>query len=247
MIKQLTLILLTATFLGCLTSTETVTASDPIITAVTSAAHPLSIKKIDAEITVNGIEDEAVWKDATCLTDFRLYWNPEAPQPTELRLFHNGTDLCFLYKVTDSDIIRATMINEEMDIADEDRIEFGFSPEDPTLPYYFFEIDSMGRVLDYASRYYRYFDDTWDCAGLETLGRDTPDGYLVEGKFSLQSLREMGALRPDGKMLAGFFRGDYFTHPDPELNHVWISWIYSQTKEPDFHIRSAFGTVELEP
>lgn len=220
---------------------------EPIATAVSSAARPLTVPKLDAEIRIDGVGDDPAWSNAAALDHFKLYWNSETPQKTELRLFHNGRDLCFLYSVSDDDIIRETMIDEEMDIADEDRVEFGFSPEDVSLPYYFFEIDSIGRVLDYESRYYRYFDETWDSDGLEVFGRPGDGGYVVEGKFALDELRRLSVLNSDGTMRAGFFRGDYFTASDPEKNHVWISWIYSQTESPDFHIRSAFGKIRLAP
>ena len=201
---------------------------------------------MDADIQINGEGCEEAWKSALVLNHFKPYWNPQDPQKTELRLFSNGKALCFLYTVEDSEVVRRSVINEEMDIADEDRVVFGFSPEDHLAPYYFFEIDSKGRVLDYEAKYYRHFDESWDCDGLEVFAKDTDHGYTVEGKFPLDSLRTMNVLRPDGTLLAGFFRGDYVKDGDDDSNHVWISWIYPQTKDPDLHIRSAFGTLRIE-
>lgn len=241
--KQQLLILLGLVLL----SAAQLRAETPIVTAESTKADPLTVPYRAETITIDGQGTDSVWKDVPALTHFKYYWNPETPPKTELRLFYNDTDLCFLYTVEDSDVVCHPMISEEMDIADEDRIEFGLSPEDPLAPYYFFEIDSMGRVLDYESRYYRHFDDTWDFDGLQVLGRRTETGYQVEGTFSLQGLRDLGVIRPDGKFLAGFFRGEYISLNDDDKNHKWISWVYSETAHADFHIHSAFGTVQLEP
>ena len=56
------------------------------------------------------------------MTSFRYYWDPEEPPKTELRLFDDGTHLYFLYTVGTTRSSPA-VINEEMDIASEDRIE----------------------------------------------------------------------------------------------------------------------------
>ena len=221
-------------------------AQPKITTAASSAKAPLLIPYRPGGIRIDGQGTDEVWKQIPPLTSFRYYWDPEEPPRTELRLFHDDENLYFLYTVEDPDILRHPVIGEEMEIASEDRIEFGFSPEDPAVPYYFFEIDSAGRVLDYESRFYRQFDPEWDSLSLEVIGRTTENGYEVEGKFSLAELRDLGVLRPDGKMLLGCFRGEYENGKDPEENHKWISWVYPQTAQPDFHIHSAFGTAQLE-
>ncbi len=230
---------------ACLLTCSSVRAQ--VLTAGASAADPLQIPYFNDSADIDGRDLDEVWKQIPPLTSFHYYWNDEEPPKTELRLFCSDTDLFFLYTVEDDDLVCAPIINEEMDIAEEDRIEFGFSPEDPAAPYYFFEIDSRGRVLDYESRYYRHFDPDWDSSSLEVFGRQTETGYEVEGKFSLQELRDLGVLRPDGKMLIGCFRGEYVNGKPKDENYKWISWIYPQTAQPDFHIRSAFGTAQLEP
>ncbi|MGI5831976.1 MAG: carbohydrate-binding family 9-like protein [Thermoguttaceae bacterium] len=223
-----------------------VAAETPIITAASSAADPLVIPYIDASANIDAMGEDEVWNKIAPLTSFRYYWDPEEPPKTELRLFHDGTHLYFLYTVEDDEVITHPVINEEMDIASEDRIELGFSSEDASAPYYFFEIDPVGRVLDYEGRFYRKFNPGWDSRSLEVLGRLTEIGYEVEGKFELAELRELGVLRPDGKMRVGFFRGEYFSGSSEDDNHKWISWIYSGSAQPDFHLHSAFGTARIE-
>ena len=142
-------------------------AQPKITTAASSAKAPLLIPYRPGGIRIDGQGTDEVWKQIPPLTSFRYYWDPEEPPRTELRLFHDGENLYFLYTVEDPDILRHPVIGEEMEIASEDRIEFGFSPEDPAVPYYFFEIDSAGRVLDYESRFYRQFDPQWDSLSLE--------------------------------------------------------------------------------
>ncbi|MBO7726140.1 MAG: carbohydrate-binding family 9-like protein [Thermoguttaceae bacterium] len=220
--------------------------SAQVLTSEATALNPLVIPYVDCRADLDGQMLEEVWKQIPPLTAFRYYWDDEEPPKTELRLFHNGVDLYFLYTVEDHDVVSRRIINEEMDIADEDRIEFGMSPEDSTAPYYFFEIDTRGRVLDYETRYYRHFDPTWDSNSLEVFGRTTETGYEVEGKFSLEELRALGVLTSEGKMRLGCFRGEYASDAPTDVNYKWISWIHPQTAVPDFHVRSAFGTARLE-
>ena len=217
-----------------------------VLTAEATALNPLKIPFVDCEAEIDGRGLEEVWKQIPPLTAFHYYWDSEEPPKTELRLFHNGVYLFFLYTVEDSDIVCSRVINEEMDIAKEDRIEFGMRPEDSTVPYYFFEIDPQGRVLDYETRAYRHFDPSWDSNSLEVLGRPTEAGYEVEGKFALRELRDLDVLTSDGKMRLGCFRGEYVSDRPDDENYKWISWVHPQTAVPDFHVRSAFGVVRLE-
>ncbi|MBO7708363.1 MAG: carbohydrate-binding family 9-like protein [Thermoguttaceae bacterium] len=221
-------------------------ASAQVLTAEATARSPLRIPYVDCRADIDGRALEEVWKQIPPLTAFHYYWDEEPAPKTELRLFHNGDDLYFLYTVEDDDVVSARVISEEMDIAEEDRIEFGMSPEDSTAPYYFFEIDSQGRVLDYETRYYRRFDPEWDSDSLEVLGRQTETGYEVEGKFSLRELRDLGVLTSDGKLRLGCFRGEYSSDRPSGENYKWISWVHPQTAVPDFHVRSAFGAARLE-
>lgn len=217
-----------------------------VLTAEATALNPLRIPYVDCDAEIDGRGLEEVWEQIPPLTAFRGYWDGEEQPKTELRLFHNGEFLFFLYTVEDNDVVCSHVISEEMDIAKEDRIEFGMRPEDSTAPYYFFEIDSQGRVLDYETRAYRHFDPSWDSNSLEVLGRPTETGYEVEGKFALQELRDLGVLTSDGKIRLGCFRGEYFSDKPGDENCKWISWIHPQTAVPDFHVRSAFGVARLE-
>ena len=124
-----------------------------------------------------------------------------------------------------------------------------FFARDPHLErYYSIEIDPLGRVLDYAGRFYRRFDDAWDTPGLETAGRQRPDGYYVEARITPAALESMGLEPTDpGGILAGVYRGEFSTREGRAPNESWISWVRPRVKEPDFHVPSSFGCLRLRP
>ncbi len=198
------------------------------------------------DIKIDGNINDSVWKKVNPITRFRMHWNQdEIMQKTSLRLYHNGKKLFFIYVVEDSEVVVEDKIVKEMDIANEDRVEFIFDTDKKMETYYCFEIDWKGRVLDYKAKYFRKFDDTWNMPGLEVAGSRTKNGYIVEGAFDLDYLRKLNVLKKDGTMRMGFFRADFRKDQQGELVHRWISWVDSQTDEPEFHVPSSLGTVKL--
>jgi hypothetical protein len=133
--------------------------------------------------------------------------------------------------------------------------------------YFNLEIDSRGRVYDYSGSYYRKLDSKWSCKAVEAAGKTSDKGYTVEGRIPLATLVEMGfpQLRPGAKILCGLYRAE-FSHdrsgkpavvqesihnqgrkpPEgvPPIEE-WISWIDPQTPEPDFHVPSSLGHLEI--
>jgi hypothetical protein len=45
-------------------------------------------------------------------------------------------------------------------------------------------------------------------------------------------------------LFTGVFRADYYKHSSSAVR--WLSWIVPQSKEPDFHIPSAFGVFVFD-
>jgi hypothetical protein len=45
-------------------------------------------------------------------------------------------------------------------------------------------------------------------------------------------------------LFTGVFRADYYKHISSAVR--WLSWIVPQSKEPDFHIPSAFGVFVFD-
>lgn len=91
-------------------------------------------------------------------------------------------------------------------------------------------------------------------------------GYVVEGRIPLNTLVEMGFPRlvPGVKILCGLYRAEFshdrsgkpavqhesIHHPGRKLDgplpiEEWISWVDPRTPEPDFHVPSSLGWLEI--
>ena len=176
--------------------------------------------------------------------------------------------LYFTFRVHDTDIVVLDELRDKEDVVFEDRVEMFFSRDDRMKDYYCAEIDARGRVFDYRASYYRQFDPKWSCAGLETKASPLKEGYVVEGRIPLATFEALGfpRLRPGAKMRCGLFRAE-FSHdrsgrPVAQRETIhnrgrqfdgtppveeWISWVDPRTKEPDFHVPSSLGFLEIVP
>lgn len=179
-------------------------------------------------------------------TGLSFPWRTEPAPATAFVALVDGEALHFAFRVADEDVVIVEGAEgDESLVARGDRVEL-FLARDPELAeYYSLEIDPRGRVLDYRGRFYRRFDDGWDCPGLQVAARQRPGGYDVEGRLPLRSLREMGLEWTRAKaLLAGVFRGE-FSHQGESIAETWISWVRPRVETPDFHVPSAFGFFRL--
>ncbi len=121
-------------------------------------------------------------------------------------------------------------------------------------------------IRSIAAQLYRRFDPHWKCKGLETAGLPLKKGYVVEGRIPLASLMEMGfpRLGPGERILCGLYRAE-FSHDrsgkpvvqretihnrgrkldGPPPLEAWMSWVDPKTPEPDFHVPSSLGWLEI--
>ena len=197
--------------------------------------------RIDGRIGVGGEE----WRAGRWETGLTFPWRAEPAPPTAFVALVDGESLHFAFQVTDEDVVLVDGAEgDESLVARGDRVEL-FLARDPELEdYYSIEIDPRGRVLDYRGRFYRRFDDGWDCPGLQVAARQRAGGYDVEGRIPLLSLREMGLRWTSSRpLLAGVFRGE-FSHRGKTIAESWISWVRPRVETPDFHVPSAFGRFE---
>lgn len=220
-----------------------------------------------AKIELTGKADSPDWSRANVERQFRFPWKKgvTAP-PTEFRALCDDTYLYFTFQVEDADIFVLDTLRDKVDICFEDRVEMFVSRDALMSRYYGFEIDPRGRAYDYSCAYYRKRDTDWTCPGLETKASQTPSGYVVEGRIPLESLVDLGfpRLRPGVRILCGLYRAE-FSHDlsgkpveqkETIHNHgrkldvpppieEWISWIDPKTPEPDFHVPSSLGWLEI--
>jgi hypothetical protein len=220
----------------------------------------------ELDIRIDGAAGEADWSRAELEEDFQFPWKPEAAPATTFRALCDGNHLYFTFRVHDDDVVVLDRLRDEEDAVFEDRAELYFSRDEQMSDYFALEIDSRGRTFDYRGAYYRQIDPAWNCAGLETGGAAIDDGYVVEGRIPLAALEAAGypRLRPGVRIRWGLFRAE-FSHdrsgraaPQRETIHnrgrrwdgpppieAWISWIDPGTEEPDFHVPTSLGWLQV--
>ncbi|MBD3287906.1 hypothetical protein GF337_03810, partial [candidate division KSB1 bacterium] len=115
-------------------------------------------------IKVDGILEKPEWKKASVETDFRFPWLETAAPFTEFRALYNESTFYFIFQVNDTDIVINDDFETELDILPEDRVEIFMARDRDLKEYYGFEIDPLGRVLDYSASYYRQYKRDWTCA-----------------------------------------------------------------------------------
>ena len=219
-----------------------------------------------AKIEINGRADEPEWSRANVERHFVFPWKKTPAPSTEFSAFCDDEYLYFAFRAEDSDIVVLDELRDEEDVVSEDRVEIFFSRDNQMDNYYCLEIDSRGRVFDYHGSYYRQFDATWNCQRAEVAAAPLDGGYAVEGRIPLTSFAEMGLSRPGpgDKILCGLYRAE-FSHDQsdkpiartetihnqgrkldgPPPVETWISWVDPETPEPDFHVPSSLGRLEI--
>ncbi len=219
-----------------------------------------------AAIRVDGRLDDAAWARAAVETRFTFPWKERPAPPTEFRAVCDDEHFYFAFRAEDADLFSLDEHADELDAVFEDRAEMYFAPDDRMRDYYAVEVDSRGRTLDYRGAYYRKLDFAWNCPGLEAEGVRGPEGYTVEGRIPLASFEAMGfpRLRPGVEIRGGLYRAE-FGHDrsgrkvdQRETIHnqgrrlegsppieAWMSWVDPKTTEPDFHVPTSLGWLEV--
>ena len=197
---------------------------------------------------IDGVLGEDEWPGERWESGLIFPWRDEPAPETSFIVQADAAALYFAFWVADEDIVVVDgPPDDESLVARGDRVELFLARDEKLREYYSIEIDPQGRVLDYSARFYRHFDEGWDCPGLDVAARRRPGGYDVEGRLSRRALESMGlTLSADRRpMLAGVFRAE-FSHRGGEAAHEsWISWIRPWVPTPDFHVPSAFGCFRL--
>jgi hypothetical protein len=215
---------------------------------------------------LDGRADEPVWSKAAPETGFPFPWK-KAPAPaTEFRALCDEAHLYFTFRVHDDDIVVLDKLRDEEDEVFEDRVELYFSRDEEMKDYYCLEVDSRGRIFDYRATYPRQFNPKWNLEGMEAKAAALPRGYELECSIPLQAFAALGfpELRPGVKVRCGLYRAEFShdrsgkpvepaasihtmgrTVDGPPPIEEWLSWVDPKTKEPDFHVPSSMGWLEI--
>ncbi len=220
----------------------------------------------EARVKLDGRADEPAWSQAQLEKDFSFPWKDKPAPATEFRAVCDGEHLYFAFRVHDEDVVVLDRLRDEEDAVFEDRVELYFSPDERMKDYYCAEIDPRGRAFDYRGAYYRRIDPKWSWQGLRAAGAAIEQGYVVEGRIPLASFEAMGfpRLKPGVKIRCGLFRAEFHHDcsgkpaPKPDSIHTrgrqldgplpvqtWIAWVDPGTEEPDFHVPTSLGWLEV--
>lgn len=174
--------------------------------------------------------DITIGAEPFSFTGFHAPWD-ELDDATVLTCRSTADSLFFDYVVKDSTLTVISEISSKRDIEPEDRVEVFFSSTpDMKVPYFGFEVDPLGRVLDYTVGYYRDFDYGWSLSGIGTAYELTEDGYRVTMSFSRDDLSVLGINTAD-RFWIGAFRADF--RLDGSVN--WYSLRSNDDEYADFH------------
>lgn len=178
------------------------------------------------------------WPKTPFLTSLTAPWE-EGKSDFTLFDCHSDDQYFYFYFNTVDTTITMVPFKEELSVIEGDRVELFFSAtEDLSKDYYCIEINPRGELVDYKAEYYRKFDESWNFKSVELVAAETENGYLVEGRIALEELKSLSF---EDAFYLGIFKADYKTKEEV----TWYSWVVPDSKEPDFHIASAFKYFEI--
>ncbi len=195
-----------------------------------------------SEIQIDGDIDGMEWSRSTTLTDLYSPWAPAERDSTIFRCFFSQKYFNFCFEVIDR-TLTVLEYTDEITVAKGDRVELFFSPSSKLSSYYCLEINPNGYILDYKAQLYRKFNYLWNFNHRDIVGKITSTGYVVERRISLSELKKIDIDLDKGFCL-GISRADFTG--ENENSVIWYSWLNPHTKDPDFHIPSAFGKCKMK-
>lgn len=189
--------------------------------------------------TIDGSAED--WGNARQITTLTSAHDLTTPDGTRVALCYDNTKLYFLFEVEDANIVTGEA-NAERDLFDHDRVEIFFSKDRKMSFYYGAEMAEAG-VLDHGVDDNGKNTMNWNFKTLHYEVARTDEGYVTEGSFDLEELRELDLIGPNGRIFIGIFRGD---NPNDGTKYRWLSWVISDKLErPNFHHPYSQGVAYL--
>jgi hypothetical protein len=199
------------------------------------------------QLIITGRGDSELWNKAENLTDFSTPWESENKfkSKTNFKALWDGDYLFFCFTVVDN-TVHINKTDDSIDsIALSDRVELFFRSDESLNPYYCLEIDPTPRIMDFEAHLYRKFDFNWNWPKEDLMVKSyfSSNGFSVEGKIGVSSLKELNLLN-NNKIETGIYRAKYQKVKEA-FQPTWITWVNPNTETPDFHIASSFGVLKL--
>lgn len=199
--------------------------------------------------TVHQGEGRVNWELIPSLEAFINPWSQGTIQKTRFMAQHDSHYLYARFEVSETSLNVERLRDHKLEVVNSDRVELFFTANLDLKNYYCLELDPYGRVLDYAASHYRNFDYDWRWPPnqLEVNSRLTGGGYQIEVSIGEASLNALDLIHDNG-IYMGIFRADCKgggqKGKGPKI-FDWISWVDPGTREPDFHVPSAFGRLQF--
>lgn len=208
--------------------------------------YKVNIINASAENILNS--EDSLWKNANSLIDFSSPWNHQPIKKIEFKALHDKKEIFFQFKVFDNDIYIHPSKNKYKSINNSDRVELFFRSDENLNPYYCLEIDPTARVMNFKASPNKQFDFTWNWPEkhLKVVSYKSENYFTVNIAVSIQSFKDLSLLKGNN-IETGIFRAKYNKIENTkDYKPTWITWVNPNTIEPNFHIKSSFGLLELE-
>lgn len=152
----------------------------------------LNLKGPAGGVVIDGKLDEPIWQQGTRITDFKLFEPVEVGTPpgkTEVRVFYTdeGLYLGFHCQADNPAAVRAHLAPRE-DINNDDQVGIYLDTFDDDRQAYVFYLNVLGIQQDARLSDSLGWNQSWDTV-LDSKGRRTADGYVVEVMIPFRSLR----------------------------------------------------------
>ncbi len=197
-------------------------------------------------VEIDGILEEAVWREAPAVTGFRQRWPADgasATERTEVRVAFDDRAIYFGLVMYDSepDRIMRSILHREGRIDKDDRIIIALDTYHDRRSAYIFELNSFGTQGDAHFTNERLaFPDDWMWEGVyESDARITERGWELEVAIPLTTIR----FDPDDVETMGvaFYRS--IRRKNEEVTWPHIPLAYTGTMEGGMDQASRFGTL----
>lgn len=203
-------------------------------------------------IVVDGVLDEATWRRALPVGDFRLTDGSEPQLPTELKLCWDESNLYLAFAVVDTDIW-GTLLRRDDPIYEEEAVEAFLAPTGDPTGYFEFEWSPRNVVFDAriacpaleGDRGGMRAEVGWDCRGQRSAVRvvgtldcrdDLDQQWTVEAALPFAEIGREGRAPQEGEeWRANFYR--------IERAGAGEFSCWSPTLKPDFHVPGRFGRI----
>jgi hypothetical protein len=197
-------------------------------------------------LILTGKGDDSLWQKAELLTDFVSPWDIKKPKRIEFKAMWDTENLFFCFTVFDNVIHIDKTDNSFESIGNSDRVELFFRTSASLNPYYCLEIDPTPRIMDFKAHPNKNFNFEWNWPinDITVKSQINSNKFTVEIAISIKSLKNLDIIK-ENKIEIGIFRAKYNKLENSIFEPTWISWVNPNTKNPNFHIPTSFGVLNL--